>query len=124
MMRIAKLVVCLGCVAATWAAAANRYDVSFRSAAVIAGTEVKAGDYSLELSGSKAMIRGNKEVVEAAVQVEQSDRKFSATTVRYDVVDGKYQVAEIRLGGTKTKLVFDSSAAGTGRGRTTAPAAR
>lgn len=115
MIKIAKLVVCLGCAAATFASAANRYDVSFQSNAVIAGTEIKPGDYNVELSGNKAMIRGGKQAVEASVQVQQADQKFSATTVRYDIVDGKYKVTEIRLGGTKTKLVFDSdstSAAG------------
>jgi hypothetical protein len=114
MMRIAKFVVCLGFMAALLASAATRYNVSFRSAAVIAGTEVKPGDYSVELSGSKAMIRGTKQTVEASVQVQQGEQKYSDTTVRYNVVDGKYKVSEIHLGGTKTKLVFDTDSAAAG----------
>ena len=119
MTRIAKLVVCLGCAVGAFANAATRYGVTFRSTAVIAGTEMKPGDYNVEVNGSKAMIRGGKQAVEASVQVQQGDRKFSSTTVRYDIVDGKYKVSEIRIGGTKTKLVFDDGSVAS----TPAPAA-
>jgi hypothetical protein len=107
MKRIVKLAVCLGCVGAAFASAATRYGVTFRSATIIAGTEVKPGEYQVEISGNKAMIRGDKQTVEAPVQLQQADQKFSNTTVRYNLVEGKYKVSEIHLGGTKTKLVFD-----------------
>ncbi|HEV2200723.1 MAG TPA: hypothetical protein VGR73_12955 [Bryobacteraceae bacterium] len=119
MTRIAKLVVCLGCAGAAFASAATRYGVVFRNAAVVAGTEMKPGDYTVEVNGSKAMIRGGKQTVEAPIQVQQSDRKFSSTTVRYNIVDGKYKVTEIQVGGTKTRLVFDDGSVAS----TPAPAA-
>jgi hypothetical protein len=42
------------------------------------------------------------------LEVQQGDQKFSGTTVQYNLVDGKYKVSEIHLGGTKNKLVFDA----------------
>ena len=36
--------------------------------------------------------------------------KFDTTTVRYGVGDGKTRIQEIRIGGTKTKLVFSMQA--------------
>jgi hypothetical protein len=45
--------------------------------------------------------------VEANVKVESAESKFNSTSVRYQNGDGKYRIQEIRLGGTKTKLVFN-----------------
>ena len=70
------------------------------------GKELKPGDYKIELKDSKAVISRGKQSVESAVRVESSDAKFTNTSVRYANGDGKYDLKEIRLGGTKTKLVF------------------
>ena len=74
----------------------------------VSGTDLKAGDYRIEVAGDKAMIHSGKISVEAAVTVQEAEKKFSATTVRYSVIDGKYRIKEIRLSGTKTLLVFDN----------------
>jgi len=91
-----------------WANAAKAYDVTFNTNAQVSGTELKAGIYSVEVAGDKAMIHGKKQNVEAAVKVQEGDEKFFSTTVRYSQVDGKYRIDEIHLGGTKTKLVFNN----------------
>jgi hypothetical protein len=36
------------------------------------------------------------------------DKKYSSTTVRYGTAGANYSIDEIRVGGTKTRLVFDS----------------
>ena len=108
MMKIAKLVVCLGTVAMAWASAAKPYEVVFNNPAQVSGTELKPGSYKVEVTGDKAMIRGGKQSVECSIKVEESDQKYSATTVRYSMVDGKYRVNEIHLGGTNMKLVFNN----------------
>ncbi len=108
MMNIAKLVVCLCSVAMAWASAAKPYQVNFNNPAQVSGTELKPGAYTFEVDGDKAMIHGNKQSVEAAVKVEEGSQKFSTTTVRYNMVDGKYRIGEIWLGGTKTKLIFQN----------------
>ena len=42
------------------------------------------------------------------VKVETADNKFSSTSVRYMNGDGKFKVQEIRVGNSKTKLVFQT----------------
>jgi hypothetical protein len=108
MMKIAKLVVCLGSVAMAWASAAKPYEVILNNPAQVSGTELKPGAYSVEIAGDKAMIHGKTQSVEVSVKVQEGDQKFSATTVRYSMVEGKYRIDEIHLRGTKTKLVFNN----------------
>ena len=108
MMKIAKLVVCLGTVAMAWASTAKSYNVTLNNPAQVSGTELKAGTYSVVLAGDKAMIHSGKVSVEAPVTVQEGDKKFSTTSVRYIVVDGKYRIKEIQLSGTKTMLVFNN----------------
>jgi len=108
MMKIAKLVVCLGTVAMAWASAAKPYEVILNNPAQVSGTELKPGTYKVDVTGDKVMIRGTKQSVECSVKVEENEQKYSATTVRYNLVDGKYRVNEIHLGGTNMKLVFNN----------------
>src|SRR5437773_1956824 len=109
-MRTSKLVVCLGTLAlAAASAAGGAYRVTLYQPSVINGTELKPGDYRVEVNGNKATIKGDKQTVEASVNVEEASAKIATTTVRYTTGDGKNKVEEIRLGGTKTKLVFGSS---------------
>jgi hypothetical protein len=108
MMKMAKLVVCLGMVTMAWASASKSYDVTLNNPAQVSGTELKAGTYSVVLAGDKAMIHSGKVSVEAAVTVQEGDKKFSSTTVRYTIVDGKYRIKEIQLSGTTTMLVFNN----------------
>lgn len=88
-------------------ASAKSFSLTLFQPSVIGGAELQPGEYKLDLDGSKAVIRNAKESAEATVKVEAGDQKFSSTSVKYQNGDGKYRVQEIRLGGTKTKLVFD-----------------
>jgi len=48
--------------------------------------------------------------MEQSQQDKRATRRFALQlpiSVKYQNGDGKYRVQEIRLGGTKTKLVFD-----------------
>jgi len=105
-MKLAKLVVCLGTVAMAWASAAKPYQVMFNNPAQIGTTELQPGAYSMDLEGDKAMIHSKKQSVEVPVKMQEGDQKYSATTVQYKMVDGKYRVDQIHLGGTKTTLIF------------------
>lgn len=107
-MKMGKLVVCLGTVAMTWASATKSYNVTLNNPARVSGTELKAGTYSVVIAGDKAMIHSGKVSVEAPVTVQEGDKNFSTTIVRYSMVDGKYRIREIQLAGTKTMLVFNN----------------
>jgi hypothetical protein len=86
-------------------AAMKSYPVTLYSPAKVNGKELKAGDYKLEIDGDKAVLRSGKTQVESPVKVETGDTKFRSTSVRLGGEDQK-QLEEIRLGGTRTKLVF------------------
>ena len=94
------------------AGAAETHRLTLYSPTMVNGTELKPGDYKLEIDGGKAVIKRGKDSVESAVRLENGDKKFGSTTVRYDGADGRYKLSEIRLGGTKTKVVFETPTAG------------
>lgn len=99
------------------AASASEHRVTLFQTSVINGNELKAGEYKVELKDNKAFIRQGKQTVEADVKVEDMDSKFSSTSVRYSTADGKARVSELRLGGTRMKVVFPNAEATQAGGR-------
>lgn len=94
-------------------ASAASQKVTLFQPATVAGQQMKAGEYRLEVNGSTATLssNSNKTKVEAPVKIESAANKFGSTTVRYENADGKLKVQEIRIGGTNTKLVFGDTTA-------------
>ncbi|MBZ5593589.1 MAG: hypothetical protein LAP39_15220 [Acidobacteriia bacterium] len=90
-------------------ASAKSYSITLFEPSVIGGTELKPGDYTLELKEEKVVIKRGKQACEAAVKVETADSKYSSTSVRYSNGDGKYHIQEIHLGGTTMKLVVNAN---------------
>lgn len=88
-------------------ASASTYTVTLFQPSVVAGKELKPGDYKITIENEKAVIAKGKEKVEAPVKLENNDSKFNTTSVRYTNADGKMKVTEIRLGGTNTRVVFN-----------------
>jgi len=88
-------------------ASARSYTVSLFETAMVGSTELKPGEYKIEVNDQKAVIRRGKVQTESPVKVEEGDTKFDTTVVRYvNDAGGKVRIQEIRLGGTRTKLVF------------------
>jgi uncharacterized protein (DUF2345 family) len=88
------------------ASAASSYSVTFYQPVTVNGTQLKAGDYKLELKDNgMAVIKQGKTMTEAPVKVENENEKFSRSSVR--ISEG--QVEEIRLGGTSKRVVFEKS---------------
>ena len=92
------------------ASAATSYNVTFFEPVVVNGTTLKAGDYKVEISDNKAIIKKGKVVAESPVRVESNDAKYPSTSVR---LLGGTQVDEIRVGGTRTRLVFEKTGVAT-----------
>jgi len=88
-------------------ASAKTYTVNLFQSAMVGNTELKPGEYKVEVVDQKAVIRNGKIESQAPVKVETGEAKYDTTTVRFSNADGKMHVQEIRLGGTKTKLVFN-----------------
>ena len=87
-------------------AQAETYHVTLLKPSIVAGQELKPGDYKVEVNNDKAVITHGKQSVETKVKTESADKKYSSTTVRYEMDGDKYKVQEIGIGGTKTKLVL------------------
>jgi hypothetical protein len=95
-------------------AQAATYHITLLKPSVVAGKELKPGDYKIEVDNDKAVISHGKTSVEAKVKTEATDKKYDSTTVRYELDGEKYKVQEIGIGGTKTKLVISDSGSQTG----------
>jgi hypothetical protein len=85
------------------ASAASSYNVTFYQTVMVNGSQLKAGDYKLELKDKTAVIKQGRSVTEVPVTIENDGQKFQQTAVR---LNGE-QVQEIRIGGTNTRVVFD-----------------
>lgn len=87
----------------------GHYKVTLFEPAAVQGTVLQAGDYKLELNDTKLtfVAQNGKAPVAVTVKVETGDKKFDGTSVRLDTATGKAVISEIRLGGTKTRLIFN-----------------
>jgi hypothetical protein len=95
-------------------AQAETYHVTLLKPSVVAGKELKPGDYTVEVNNDKAVISHGKQSVEAKVKTETADKKYGSTTVRYELEGDKYKMQEIGIGGTRTKLVISDSGSANG----------
>ncbi len=84
-----------------------KYTVRVFDPLTVNGQTIKPGEYKMSLENSKATFHVGKEKIEAAVKVEEGNEKFNSTSVRFAQENGTNKIMEIRLGGTKTKLVFN-----------------
>jgi hypothetical protein len=92
-------------------AQAATYHVTLLKPTIVAGQELKPGEYKVVVNNDTAVISHGKQSVEAKVSTESAEKKFDATTVRY-VNDGdKYKLQEIGIGGSKTRFVLRSDGA-------------
>jgi hypothetical protein len=92
-------------VALAVASAATRYNVTLFQPSVVNGTELKPGEYKVEVNGDKAIFKQGKQTFEAPVKTEESSEKANSNTIRY--AEGN-KIQEIRIGGSHTKLVFNA----------------
>ena len=89
-------------------ASAADYKITLHQKSVLGGTELKPGDYKVEVNGDKVRIYNKKQSAEAPVKMENGGEKFNNTVVRYSTAQGQPKLIEIRLGGTSTRLTFDN----------------
>lgn len=104
-----KIILAFATLALAIASAASSYRVTLSDKTWVNGTELKPGDYKVQVEGDKATLKSGKTVVEAPVKVENGTEKFSNTSVAIDNATGKPVVKEIRVGGSTTKIVFQGA---------------
>jgi len=93
-------------IAGTVPALGPSYNVKLLRPSMVKGMELKEGEYRLNVNKDIATIGNGKVSVEAPVKVETTDSKFDTTAIRYTELAGKSVISEIRVGRTKTKIVF------------------
>src|SRR5262249_5192323 len=103
-----NLLLVVTALSASLAFAASNYSVTLYRPSNVNGTELKPGNYKVQLTGDKVVIKQGKTTVEAPVTVETKDSKFVSTQVGYSA-DHPEQIQDIRLGGTSTILTFGST---------------
>lgn len=92
----------------TLSAASNTYKVSLLDDSVVAGKQIKAGDYKVELKDNNtALLMHGKKSVEVPAKAETNPTKFATTEIQYS---NNNELQEIRIGGTNTKIVFGGAA--------------
>lgn len=101
-MKFKKLTFGLATVALGIASAASSYSVKINESMSIGGTQLKAGEYKVEVVGDKAVFKLGKSVVEVPATLGKSDRKYAYT----ELVSTNSKLTEIDLGGTTTKILF------------------
>lgn len=88
-------------------AQAATYHMTLLKTTVVAGTELKPGEYDVAVANDRMVIAHNRTFVEPAVKTVVSDKKFTTTKVRYELKENKYRLLAIEVGGTKTSLLID-----------------
>ena len=89
-------------------ASAKTYSITLTSPAAIGNSQLKSGEYKLELKGESVLVKDGRMVNEFPVHVENETRKFEETSVTTSTEGGSNRIQEIHLGGTTVKLVFSN----------------
>ena len=105
-MKFMKLTFGLGALALGIASAASSYSVKLNESSWIGSTQLKAGEYKVEMVGDKAVFKSGKSAIEVPATVGTADRKFANT----ELVSENSKIVEIDVGGTTTKILFNSAA--------------
>ena len=80
----------------------HTYTINLIQPAVVNGAQLKPGEYRLTLDVDKVTLAQGKLSVDVpAAKIETVDKKYDSTAIRYVGTS----IAEIRLGGTKTRIV-------------------
>jgi hypothetical protein len=111
-MNFPKVVFALTVLALSAASAASVYSVKLYDPVSIGATQLKAGEYTVEMKGDKAVFKSGKTMVEVPATLGATEKKNDATTL----LTSESKLREIDLGGTKEKIVFSpevQSTAGT-----------
>jgi hypothetical protein len=89
-------------------ASAKSYDITLSGPAMAGNTELKPGAYKVKVEGSQAVFTDvqSSKTWTAPVKVENSDRKFDATTVESTNQGDMAHINAIDLAGSNTKLEF------------------
>src|ERR1700676_4401766 len=87
------------------ASAASSYKVTLDAPLSIGSTDLKAGEYKVEMQGAKAVFKSGKTTIEVPATMGKSEHKYYRTSV---VTEGS-KLQEIDFGGTTESILFNSN---------------
>ena len=105
-MRLMTTVFGIGVLAAGIAAAASTYDVKLYDSVWVGSTELKKGDYKVEMKGDKAVFMSGKNAIEVPATVSKSDKKFGYTRLETANHDGMDTIEAIDLEDSNTRVTL------------------
>jgi hypothetical protein len=87
----------------------KKYEFSLSTPASVGSVQLAAGDYTVQVEGSSAVItnRETEKSFTTPVKVETSEKKYDVTAVQSTHEGNTAQLRWIELGGSKTKLDFE-----------------
>ncbi|MBV8841965.1 MAG: hypothetical protein JO307_04055 [Bryobacterales bacterium] len=106
-MKLSQVTLAFATLALGIASAATTYKVNLPQSTWVGGTELKAGEYKVEVQGGQAIFKGEKQTAQAPAVEEKNDKKYAYTTL--EAKDSKLN--EVHFGGTNVKLVLKGGAA-------------
>ena|SRR5579872_1312982 len=115
-MRFAKF----GLVFTTFALSlvfAAGYQMIITSPTWLNGKELTPGDYKLEVQGNSVIIKGHEISIQVPAEVQTSTAKHPYTSFRSNNINGKQQLEEVDVGGTKTTILFKTGSSGSPAGQ-------
>jgi hypothetical protein len=85
------------------------YDITVFDTVAVGSAQLKAGDYTVEMQGDKAVftLKSTKKVTEIPATMAKSDSTFTSTVF----ISQHAKLKEIDLGGTQDKIVFATNVA-------------
>ena len=102
-MKLTRLVFLMATLALAIASAASAVKMKLDKPAFFGDTQLKPGEYKVEVDGDKAVIKLGKNSIETAVKTQTENRKFNSTQVGFDESD---HIIMIGVGGTTTTLLL------------------
>ena len=88
------------------ATAASIYHVRIADSTWVGGTELKPGEYQVQVDGDKVTFKQGKKSIAVAAKVETNASKFSDTQMDIKTENGQAKLKELDLGGTKSKIML------------------
>jgi len=94
--------------AAAGFAGATTYNVKLLETTNVHGTQLKAGEYRLDVDNGKAVFHRGRTTAEAPAKLATADRKYKDTRFIYDNgSNGQLTLREIDLGGSNIRVVLE-----------------
>src|SRR5579864_3928945 len=109
-MKIQRLTLPLSLFVIGVASAASGYHVTLSSPIWAGSTELKPGEYQVEVGNGKAVFKNKKNSVEVPAKMETATSKFQTTALSSAKSGGKEKLEAIEIGGTTTRIVIEPSA--------------